>query len=58
MFIALLLDGNPSRTVQDNSVAMVDRRLFIKDCVSYDIVEGWNRNAMVTNLSKRPDAKF
>lgn len=37
---------------------MVDERIFITDGVSYYSVDGQDRRAVVTNLSKRIDARL
>lgn len=47
MFITLLPEGNPTGTVKENSVEVVDGRIFIKDGVSYNIVDGQNRRSVV-----------
>lgn len=39
MFITLPPAVNPSGKMQENSVAMVDGKLFIKYGVSYDIMD-------------------
>lgn len=58
MSITLLPAVNPARTVKYNSTWMVDGMLVIKDGVSYNILDGRYRRAVVTTLSKLPDETF
>lgn len=56
MYITLLPAVSSSVAVKEDNVSKLDRRLFIKDFVSYDVVDGRNLRTVFKSLPKLPDA--
>lgn len=56
--IAVLMDANPSLTVENSTVGIVDGRFLIKQGVLYVVLDKSHHRSVVADVSKSSDSKL